>query len=88
MTLRDNPVKSNVAGGGRALGAMIFEFFTPGMPQICANAGAEFALFDMEHTGLGFETLKTQCALCRGLEFRRCVLTRRAAESALRKRPS
>jgi 2-dehydro-3-deoxyglucarate aldolase/4-hydroxy-2-oxoheptanedioate aldolase len=31
------------------------------------NAGAEFALFDMEHTGLGFETLKTQCALCRGL---------------------
>jgi 2-keto-3-deoxy-L-rhamnonate aldolase RhmA len=67
MTLRDNPVKTKVASGGRALGAMVFEFFTPGMPQICANAGAEFALFDMEHTGLGFETLKTQCALCRGL---------------------
>ena len=67
MTLRDNPVKAKVASGGRALGAMVFEFFTPGMPQICANAGAEFALFDMEHTGLGFETLKTQCALCRGL---------------------
>ena len=67
MTLRGNAVKANVAGGGRALGAMIFEFFTPGMPQICANAGAEFALLDMEHTGLGFETLKTQCALCRGL---------------------
>ena len=67
MTLRVNPVKAKVASGGRALGAMVFEFFTPGMPQICANAGAEFALFDMEHTGLGFETLKAQCALCRGL---------------------
>ena len=67
MALRDNPVKGKVADGGRALGAMVFEFFTPGLPQICANAGAEFVLFDMEHAGLGFETLKTQCALCRGL---------------------
>jgi hypothetical protein len=46
---------------------MVFEFFSPGIPQICKNAGAEFVLFDMEHTGLGFETLKTQFALCRGL---------------------
>jgi 2-dehydro-3-deoxyglucarate aldolase/4-hydroxy-2-oxoheptanedioate aldolase len=67
MTLRDNPVKRTLAAGGRAFGAMVFEFFTPGLPQLCVNAGAEFALFDMEHTGLGFETLKTQCALCRGL---------------------
>ena len=51
MTMRDNPVKATLAAGGRAFGAMVFEFFTPGMPQICANAGAEFALFDMEHTG-------------------------------------
>lgn len=66
--LRDNPVKASVLAGGRAVGAMVFEFFTSGMPQICRNAGASFVLFDMEHTGLGFETLKTQCALCRGLD--------------------
>jgi len=65
--IRDNPVKQALAAGGAAYGAMIFEFFSPGMPQICKNAGAEFVLFDMEHTGLGFETLKTQFALCRGL---------------------
>ncbi len=65
--MRDNPVKATLASGGCAFGAMIFEFFSPGMPQICRNAGAEFVLFDMEHTGLGFETLKTQFALCRGL---------------------
>jgi 2-keto-3-deoxy-L-rhamnonate aldolase RhmA len=46
---------------------MVFEFYSAGMPQLCRNAGAEFVMFDMEHTGLGFETLKTQCALCRGL---------------------
>jgi 2-keto-3-deoxy-L-rhamnonate aldolase RhmA len=65
--MRDNPVKQSLRAGGRAFGAMVFEFFSPGLPQICRNAGAEFVLYDMEHTGLGFETLKTQCALCRGL---------------------
>ena len=46
---------------------MVFEFFSPGLPQICKNAGAEFVLYDMEHTGLEFETVKIQLALCRGL---------------------
>jgi 2-dehydro-3-deoxyglucarate aldolase/4-hydroxy-2-oxoheptanedioate aldolase len=66
--MRTNPVKARLAAHGRAFGAMIFEFFSPGIPQICRNAGAEFVLYDMEHTGLSFETLKTQCALCRGLD--------------------
>ena len=68
MAVRDNPIKTTLAAGGRAFGAMVFEFFTPGMPQICRNAGAEFVMLDMEHTGLGFETLKVQSALCRGLD--------------------
>jgi 2-keto-3-deoxy-L-rhamnonate aldolase RhmA len=67
-TTRTNPVKKTLADGGRAFGAMIFECFSPGLPQICKNAGADFVLYDMEHTGLGFETLKTQFALCRGLD--------------------
>lgn len=65
--MRTNPVKAALAAGGSAHGAMVFEFFSPGLPQICANAGADFVLYDMEHTGLSFETLKTQVALCRGL---------------------
>jgi 2-dehydro-3-deoxyglucarate aldolase/4-hydroxy-2-oxoheptanedioate aldolase len=66
--LRGNPVKQKLAAGGTAFGAMVFEFLSPGLPQIARNAGAEFLLYDMEHTGLGFETLKTQFALCRGLD--------------------
>lgn len=65
--MRDNAVKKALAAGRTALGAMVFEFFTPGMPRILANAGAQFALYCMEHTGTGFEALKPQFALCRAL---------------------
>ncbi len=67
--MRDNPLKAKLGAGGSACGAMVFEFFTAGLPRICANAGAEFVLYDMEHTGLSFETLKTQVALCAGLRL-------------------
>lgn len=65
--MRENPVKTKLAAGDRAFGAMIFEFFTPGMPRLLKNAGAEFALYCMEHTGAAYETLKPQFALCRAL---------------------
>lgn len=65
--MHENPVKKTLAAGGRAFGAMIFEFFTPGMPRLLKNAGAQFALYCMEHTGASFETLKPQLALCRAL---------------------
>jgi len=67
--MRGNPVKARLAAGGSAYGAMVFELLSAGLPQICSNAGAEFVLYDMEHTGLSFETLKTQVALCRGLDL-------------------
>lgn len=65
--MRDNGVKKTLAAGGTAFGSMIFEFFTPGMPRLLKNAGAEFALYCMEHTGVSYETLKPQFALCRAL---------------------
>src|ERR1700692_2055202 len=52
---------------GRAFGCMVMEFFSPGMPAIIAATGADFALFDMEHTGASLETMKTMIAGCRGL---------------------
>jgi len=67
--LRPNPLKPRLAAGGCAFGTMTFEFFTPGYPQICREAGAEFILYDMEHSGVGFETMKAQFAFCRGLDL-------------------
>jgi len=45
---------------------MVFDFLAPGLPAILANAGADFALYDMEHSGFGLADMKTQFALCRG----------------------
>lgn len=60
-------LRHRVLSGEQVLGAMIFEFFSPGVPQLLAHAGCEYVLYDMEHTGIGLETLKTQVANCRGL---------------------
>jgi 2-keto-3-deoxy-L-rhamnonate aldolase RhmA len=65
--MKPNAIKSNVLAGKPVAGAMVFEFFSPGMSAILANAGCRFVLYDMEHTGLGFETLKWLFASCRGL---------------------
>jgi 2-keto-3-deoxy-L-rhamnonate aldolase RhmA len=66
MNVRANAIKQRVLSGDTVLGALVFEFFSPGMPQVLKGAGCEFALFDMEHTGLGFETLKMLVAGCGG----------------------
>ena len=62
-------IRQRVMAGHTVLGSMVFEFFSPGIAQVFKNAGAEFVLYDMEHSGLGFETLKTQVAHCRGLDI-------------------
>lgn len=60
-------IRERVMSGDRVLGAMIFEFFSPGTPQLLNLAGCEYVIFDMEHTGIGLETLRVQAAHCRGL---------------------
>ena len=40
-------------------GHFIVEFATPGIGHIMKNAGCEFVLFDLEHSGFGFETVKS-----------------------------
>jgi 2-keto-3-deoxy-L-rhamnonate aldolase RhmA len=64
--MRGNPVRAKLREGGTALGHMAFEFFTPGLCQILANAGAEFVILDTEHSGVGIETIKSQVAYARG----------------------
>ncbi len=65
--MKPSAIKADVLAGQDVAGAMVFEFFSPGMSQILANAGCRFAIYDMEHTGLGYETLKWLFATCRGL---------------------
>jgi 2-dehydro-3-deoxyglucarate aldolase/4-hydroxy-2-oxoheptanedioate aldolase len=64
--VRDNPLKTRLAAGETAFGTMVFEFLSPGLPAVLANAGADFVIYDMEHSGFGMADMKTQFALCRG----------------------
>jgi 2-dehydro-3-deoxyglucarate aldolase/4-hydroxy-2-oxoheptanedioate aldolase len=67
--MRDNRVKQALRSGGVAMGVMCLEFATPGIGPLCAAAGAEFAVFDMEHTGWGLETIRMLAATSRAVDL-------------------
>jgi 2-keto-3-deoxy-L-rhamnonate aldolase RhmA len=67
--MRDNPVKKKLLAGQPVFGTFGWEFLVPGLPQIVKAAGAEFLLMDMEHSGTGYETIKSQVAECRGIDL-------------------
>ena len=55
--------KNRIVNLDQIYGAMIFEFFSPGIPLILKNAGCDFIIFDMEHGGLSLEQFKTLAAI-------------------------
>ena len=67
--MRANSVKRALREGRRASGTMIFEFATTGIARIAAAAGAEFAVFDMEHTGWSMETIRMLMATSRAADI-------------------
>ena len=62
-------LRDRVRLGQIVVGAMVFEFFSPGMARIAEEAGCEFLIYDMEHSGLSMETLKQLHASARGLSI-------------------
>jgi 2-dehydro-3-deoxyglucarate aldolase/4-hydroxy-2-oxoheptanedioate aldolase len=66
--VRTNHVKQTLQAGKTSLGTFIFEFNTTGIGRIVAEAGAEFVLFDMEHTGWSVETIRMLIATSRSAE--------------------
>ena len=62
-------MKRKLAEGGTSLGTMVFEFDSPGIGRIAAEAGAEFVCYDMEHTGWTSETIRRLMATTRSAEI-------------------
>src|SRR5262245_21701018 len=60
--MRTNTIKTLLAAGKVPVGTFVFEFNTSGIARIVAEAGADFIVFDMEHTGWSVETIRTQIA--------------------------
>lgn len=50
-------------------GAMIFDFFSPGIPYVLKNSDCDFVIFDMEHGGLTFDKFKELAIICRGINL-------------------
>jgi 2-keto-3-deoxy-L-rhamnonate aldolase RhmA len=64
--VRENPVKQKLQAGESSFGTLVWEFAAPGLPSILEVAGAEFCIFDMEHSGLSLETIRALIRWCRG----------------------
>lgn len=56
--MRENPVKRALAAGETPIGTMVCEFLTSNMPRLVRSAGADFVLYDLEHSGFGIERLR------------------------------
>jgi 2-keto-3-deoxy-L-rhamnonate aldolase RhmA len=65
--MRTNSLKARLARGETVYGTMIFEWLSPGLPAILDAAGADFVLYDMEHSGFDLPQMKQQFAAARGL---------------------
>jgi len=50
-------------------GHFIVEFATPGIGHIMKSAGCDFTLFDLEHSGFGFETVKSMMRYCEAADL-------------------
>ncbi|MDP9259056.1 MAG: aldolase/citrate lyase family protein [Actinomycetota bacterium] len=61
-----NPLRAKLAAGQTILGLMCFEFSTSGVARLAGAAGADFVMFDMEHTGWGIDTMRQLLATARG----------------------
>jgi 2-keto-3-deoxy-L-rhamnonate aldolase RhmA len=67
--MRENRVKRAIAAGGTAFGTMVMEFNTSGIGRLAAEAGADFVIFDQEHTGWSVETIRALVATSRSAEL-------------------
>ena len=64
--MNTNKIKQWLEVGQVVVGPYIGEFYTAGLAGIVASCGADFVIFDYEHSGWGLEALRTQLALARG----------------------
>src|SRR6201993_1910988 len=57
--MSDRSLKAMVGSKSPKFGHFIVEFATPGIGHIMKSVGCDFTLFDLEHSGFGFETVKS-----------------------------
>lgn len=76
-------LRRRLYAGERVYGTMAFEFFTPGLIPLLQATGCEYVVLDMEHSGVGIETIKQQIACARGLDIAVWVRVREIRHAAI-----
>jgi len=66
-------LREQLAAGHNVFGTMAFEFNTSCLTALAAAAGADFILYDMEHTGWSVESMRNQMAWSMGSDITRLV---------------
>ncbi len=54
---------------GLKVGGFIMEFFTPSIGQMLKTGGCDFVVLDMEHSGIGFDTIKATVRFLRSVSL-------------------
>jgi 2-dehydro-3-deoxyglucarate aldolase/4-hydroxy-2-oxoheptanedioate aldolase len=62
-------LKKTLREGGLAIGTWVFEFNTPGIARLLASAGADFVVYDMEHSGFGIDTVRSLVSQSRAVNL-------------------
>lgn len=67
--MRHNRALALIRGGDIALGMFSLEFASTGLARTVASAGADFVVFDQEHTGWTTETIRQLLASARATDI-------------------
>ena len=81
--MRSNPVRQLLADGACPIGLMVLEFGSHGIARIACSAGADFVLYDMEHSGWGAEKIKGLLETARAAGIPPFVRVRDSARSSI-----
>ncbi len=63
--MRDNLVRRTLESGRSSFGTMVFGFDCSGIGRLAHDAGADFVLFDQEHSGWSIDTIRNLIASSR-----------------------
>lgn len=83
--MKQNRVKRKLKRGEVSLGTMVMEFDAPGIPRLCELAGAEWVIFDMEHTRFSMARIGDLMGWSHGCDVVPLVRVLTANEMAIRR---
>jgi 2-keto-3-deoxy-L-rhamnonate aldolase RhmA len=66
--MRSNPALQRLRRGETVLGMFAIDFYSTGLARTASSAGAEFVVFDQEHTGWGLDQIRPLLAAARAAE--------------------